>query len=250
MSASGASRPACRYPCGVLRLRLVLLLVLVALLAACGGSTPSSGASSSAGASPRATGAPVATEAPDESGDPAASEDPIATDEPEPTDESEPTDDPVESEDPATESPSPGAGGGAAACSGTSKNRDFFVQLEELVDWPVLCGVLPKGWFVAEGSYRLANGGRLIMRYKGPGGAALTLSEGAYCLADADACTPPGADLGQAALGPLGGTLHETTDGFAIVVGPGENPGWLMTTKGLSQETTVALGAALAQVGR
>lgn len=118
------------------------------------------------------------------------------------------------------------------------------------VDWPVLCAVLPKGWFVAQGSYRLANGGKLLMSYKGPSGARIALTEGAYCLSDAHTCTPSGTDLGPAMLGPLAGTLFETADGFAIVVAPGENPGWLMTTKGLDQATATSRGAALAEVGR
>lgn len=87
------------------------------------------------------------------------------------------------------------------------------------------------------------------MSDKGPDGASITLSEGAYCLTDGATCRPSGTELGDAALGPLDGTLYKTTDGYAIVVAAGENPGWAMTTRGLTQETTIALGAALAQVG-
>ncbi len=233
------------------RLRLALLFALVALLAACDGSTPSSGASSSAGASPQESGAPVTTDEPVGSADPATSADPAASEDPEATDESVPTDGPVESADPgASELPSAEAGSGAAACSGNLSNREFFEGIAKAVEWPVLCGVLPKGWFVSQGAYRLANGGKVIVSYKGPSGAAITLSEGAYCLTDAAGCTPSGSDLGEATLGPLGGTLYETTDGYAIIVAAGENPGWSMTTRGLTQETTVSLGAALAQVGR
>ena len=241
----------------MLRIRLVLLVTLVALVAACGGSAPSSGAGASEGASPQTSAAPVTTDEPVESEDPGASAGPEATDEPEPTEEPvatedpEPTDDPAATDDPdASGTPSAEAGGGAEACSGNASNRDFFEDIARAVEWPVLCGVLPKGWFVSQGSYRLANGGKLIVSYKGPGGASITLSEGAYCLTAAATCRPSGAELGEAALGPLGGTLYETTDGYAIVVSAGENPGWAMTTKGLTQETTVALGAALAQVGR
>lgn len=233
------------------RFRLALLIALVAVLAACGGRTPSSGASSSDGASQHVSEAPVTTDAPAASADPGTSEDPGATDEPVPTDEPVTTDVPVGSADPgASDSPSAEAGSGAAACSGNLSNREFFEGIARAVEWPVLCGVLPKGWFVSQGAYRLANGGKVIVGYKGPGGAAITLSEGAYCLTDAAGCTPSGSDLGEATLGPLGGTLYETTDGYAIVVAAGENPGWSMTTRGLTQETTVSLGAALAQVRR
>jgi hypothetical protein len=219
------------------------MAVLVGLLAACGGSAPSSGAAASAEASPPASGAPVATMDPAGSDDPGTSADPGATDEP------EPSDGPAESDDPdATGSPSAEAGAGAAACSGSASNRTFFEDAARAVDWTVLCGVLPKGWFVAQGSYRLANGGRLEISYKGPGGASLRPSEGAYCLTDASGCIPSGADLGEAALGPFDGTLYETADGYAIVVDAGENPGWSMTTTGVTLETTVKLGAELATV--
>jgi hypothetical protein len=235
----------------VFRLRLVLLIALVALLAACGGSAPSSAASRSPEASPQVTEAPLTTEEPVGSEDPATSEDPGATDEPAPTDEPVATDEPVQSEDPvASDLPSAEPGEGAAACSGNASNREWFQRIARAVDWPVLCGVLPKGWFVGAGTYRLASGGKLVISYKGPGGASIVLSEGAYCLSDATACTPAGSEVGEAALGPLGGTLYETTDGYAIVVSPGENPGWLMTTKGITREATVSLGADLAQVGR
>jgi hypothetical protein len=217
----------------------------VVLLAACGGSTPSSGASTAPGSPAAETDVPVTTDGPGSSEDPGTSEEPSATDEPVATDEPSPTDDPG-----ASESPPVDPGAGAEACSGNDSNREFFAGIAKAVDWPVLCGVLPKGWFVSKGSYRLANGGKLIISYHGPAAATITLSEGAYCLADAAGCTPAGTALGDSALGPLGGTLYETADGFAIVGAAGENPGWSMATKGLDRATTVTLGAALAQVGR
>jgi hypothetical protein len=110
--------------------------------------------------------------------------------------------------------------------------------------------VLPKGWFVSQGSYRLASGGKLLMGYKGPGGATISLSEGGFCTTP-DGCVPAGTDIGSAALGPLAGTLVGLDGGgFAIVSGRGANPSWLMTTAGLDQATTVSLGAALAEVHR
>ena len=249
--------PACRYPCDVLRLRHLLLIALVTVLAACGGTAPSSGASTAPERSEQATEAPVATdesvesEDPEATADPEATEEPVPTDEPVETEEPVPTDEPVESEDPgASELPSAEPGAGASACSGNASNREFFEGIAKAVDWPVLCGVLPKGWFVSQGSYRLASGGKLVISYKGPAGATITLSEGAYCLSDAAGCTPSGSEVGEASLGPLGGTLYETTDGYAIVVAAGENPGWSMTTKGLTEQQTVSFGAALAQVGR
>jgi hypothetical protein len=116
------------------------------------------------------------------------------------------------------------------------------------VDWPVLCGVLPRAWFVDDGKYRLANGGWMRIGYKGPGGATLWLHQGAACATNGG-CDPSGDELGAAALGPLGGTLFETGDGFAILVAPGENPSWYLATTGLDQATTVQLAARLAEVG-
>ena len=139
--------------------------------------------------------------------------------------------------------------GAAATCTGSDDNRTFFEGIAGKADWPVLCGVLPSGWFVSQGSYRLASGGKLLVSYKGPGGATIALSQGAFC-ASADGCVPDGSTVGAAALGPLDGTLYQTADGFAIIAAPGENPSWLMTTKGLDQASTVAFAASLAEVRR
>lgn len=234
----------------VLRLRLALVASLVAILAACGGSAPSSGVTASQGASGAATAAPGATDEPAASDAPGTSEDPTATDEPTATDGPAATDGPSPSGGPgASESPSVEPGAGAEACSGSTSNREFFVGIAKVVEWPVLCGVLPKGWFVAQGSYRLANGGKLLISYKGPGGASIALSEGAWCTS-ADGCVPAGTELGATALGPLTGTLYQAADGFAILAAAGENPSWLMTTHGLDQATATSLAAALARVGR
>jgi hypothetical protein len=222
-------------------LRISVLALAAALLyAACGGSAPSSGVTSSTGPNATATAVPAVSGAsPDE---PAATDEPSPTEEPAATDEPSPTDEPA-----ATDAPS-APPGGAEACSGSDKNREFFANIAGSVDWPVLCGVLPKGWFVADGRYRLANGGWLRIGYKGPGGATLWIHEGASCVTNGG-CDPSGTDLGGARLGPLEGTLYETADGYAILVAPGENPSWYLTTSGLDQATTEELAAKVAQVG-
>jgi hypothetical protein len=150
---------------------------------------------------------------------------------------------------PAESDPATGASGAAEACTGSDDNRAFFEGIARAADWTVLCGVLPGGWFVSQGSYRLANGGKLLIGYKGPGGATIALSQGAFC-SSADGCVPDGSEVGAAALGPLDATLYQTADGFAIVAAPGENPSWLMTTTGLDRESAVGYAAALAEVGR
>jgi hypothetical protein len=124
----------------------------------------------------------------------------------------------------------------------------FWPGIAKSVSWDVYCAVLPKGWVVSGGSYRLANGGKLLVSYKGPGGASLTLSEGSFC-ADGSGCVPSGSDAGDAAFGAMGGTLVATdAGGYAIVVARGDTPSWLLVTSGLDQATTVSLGAALARV--
>jgi hypothetical protein len=228
----------------------ILGLALTMLLAACGTAAPSSGATTGPDATPGTTSLDGSASPPG-TASPAGSETPAATDGGTPTGEPATTDEPTPTEVPSgpietvVPQPTPGT---ADACSGTADNRTFFEGFAQAVDWTVLCGVLPKGWFVSQGSYRLANGGKLLMSYKGPGGSTLSLSEGAWCTTD-DGCVPSGSTLGGAPMGPLAGTLYQTADGFAIHVAPGQNPSWLLTTTGLDQATTLGLAAKLAEVG-
>lgn len=224
--------------------RLLIALALALTLAACGTAVPSSGASTSSGA-PEPSAAP-ATDAPDATAGPVDTEEPTETEGPVDTEEPGMTEEPVETMDPSV---SPGVSGGpAAACSGSDANREFYDGVAAAVDWTVLCAVLPKGWYVSTGSYRLANGGKLVIGYKGPGGSTLHLSEGAYC-ADGSGCVPAGTEGGEALLGPMTGTLVRQTDGgFAIVVDRGLNPSWLLETQGQDEAATLAIGAALAVV--
>ena len=227
---------------------LVLLVALVA--AACGNASPSTGTATTPGASiapPAASSDIPATSSAEPSGSSASSgtpeTSPVDTAPPGPTESGAPSDS-------SSLAPSPSAGGGtAAACTGSAANQGFYANLAASVSWAVYCAVLPKGWVVSSGSYRLANGGKLVIGYKGPGGATLSLSEGSFCT-DGSGCVPSGGDTGTASFGSMPGTLV-TTDagGFAIVVARGQEPSWLMVTGGLDQATTVALSAALAKVG-
>ena len=224
---------------------LALALVLVLALAACGGSAPSRGsAPTPSAASPSAgpaTGEPVETGTPSETAAPAGTEE-VPTDEPVETEPAESVE-PGETVDPSA---SPDASGGAAtSCSGSSDNRAFFADAAAAVHWTVLCAVLPKGWFVSAGSYRLANGGKLLIGYKGPGGATLTLSEGAFCMVESG-CVPAGTDGEDVPLGPLPGTLVRLDGGgFAVVADRGRNPSWQLETQGLDEATAKAFAAAL-----
>ena len=220
--------------------------------AACGSTTPSSGVTTTStptAATP--TTAPESTAPSDRSAAPAESQavesqapTPTATEVPTPT----ATEAPVESTEPSVEPSSSVAATTADGCTGSDANRQFFSSVALAVDWTVLCGALPKGWFLSTGTYRLANGGRLLVSYKGPSGATLALSEGAYC-SFPGACVPAGTQVGDAAMGPLTGLLIEIDGGgYAIVVDPARNLGWLLEAHGLDEATTRDLAAALFEV--
>jgi hypothetical protein len=232
--------------------RPILVLALVLALAACGGSAPSSQASRNPGsaspsAEPGTTASPTA--GPGQTG--------VA-----PTD-APPTEAPLETEpagsvDPGESAPPEASGGPsaspsgsarpAAACAGNNDNRRFYENAASAVTWALLCPVLPKGWFVTTGNSWLAHGGKLEIGYRGPAGATLQLSEGWFC-ADATGCVPSGVDGDGVPLGPLSGTLVRLDDGgFAIVVDRGLKPSWVFVTHGLDEATTLAFGAAMAEV--
>ena len=229
------------------RSRLASILVVVLLVAACGGATvsPTPGDSSPAptgsAGSPTDASPPAATASPDgstpvESATPAVSSAPSATDQPtaSPTDTLQP--------------------GGATACSGSDNNRAFFANFARSIPWHVFCPVLPKPWFVDSGISHVANGGSLVISYKSPGGARLTLSEGTFCK-DASGCVPAVADSGSATFGSLSGLVYDLSglgsgnDGWAIVVDGGQAPMWKLETHGLDRASSGQLAAALAEVG-
>ena len=233
------------------RSRLGILLSVVIFVAACGTSGPTDSVNGQPTAAPATgTAAPASSPSvgdvtgpgPSDSAGPVTSQPPSS--EPPAT-----TPTPAESPSTSAEPSASGASSVADACTGSQANRDFFAAAAAAVDWSVLCGALPEGWFLSTGSYRLANGGKLDVSYSGPAGATLALSEGAFC-ADASGCVPSGTDAGDAQLGSMAGTLVQLDGGgFAIVVDRGATPSWLLVTSGLDQATTVAFGAALAQVG-
>ena len=203
---------------------------------ACGGSaataSPGDGSAEPTGAEP--TSSLVEPTTGDASSEPseATSESPEASDEP--TDTPEPT----ASED-ASETPSTGptaTPGTDVACAGNADNRDFYASVAQAMTWTVYCPVLPSGWFVDAGSYRLAGGGRMEIGYKGPGGKHIELSEGNFCSA-ADGCVPDGTEAGDAAFGDQTGTLIATSDGgWAIVVAKGAQPSWLLVGTGMDED--------------
>jgi hypothetical protein len=130
-------------------------------------------------------------------------------------------------------------------CTGTDDNRAFFGKAAANLDWPVYCPSLPARWSVTTGSYSAQGIGRLVISYKGPGGASLSLHQGAFC-DDGDGCVAAGTDSGDAPFGDQTGTLVVLDGGgFAIVVDRGQQPSWLVIGQGLDEPTFRALVADL-----
>ncbi len=166
------------------------------------------------------------------------------TPEPEPTADPSPTERPAASADPEpTERPAAGAGG----CTGTDENQAFYEAVAAAVDWSVYCPSLPRGWFVRSGQYRLSDGGRLEIAYRGPDGSGLMLQEGGFC--SAGDCVPPGEELGDAAFADRTGTLVRTADGFAVSVDRGERASWLLLVSGQPEDVVRTIAADLVRVG-
>ena len=147
----------------------------------------------------------------------------------------------------SSDTPSP-AVEAASDCTGTAENRTFYGSVAAAVSWTVYCPVLPSGWFVEQGSYRLAGGGRLVITYRGPAGAHFTLREGNWCT-DGTGCAPSGADGGTTAFGDHEGSLVTGSDGsVAIVVDAGAPVSWELAGDGLDEGTVRMFGAALIAV--
>ena len=116
--------------------------------------------------------------------------------------------------------------------------------------WPVYCASLPDGWFLESGSYRLADGGRLEVTYRGPGDANLAIAEGNLCAgSDVDACAPRDALIGPARLGDRDGELGRLANGLVLDLDRGASPSWRVTGLGLSEGAFRELAAALVTVG-
>jgi hypothetical protein len=148
-----------------------------------------------------------------------------------------PTASPTPAETP-TESPtfSPEANS-VEGCTGTDDNRAFFAEAAADLDWPVYCPALPVRWSVATGSYSGQGVGRLVISYNGPGGAGLSLHQGAFC-DDGDGCVAAGTDSGDAPFGDQTGTMVVLDGGgYAIVVDRGAHPSWLAVGQGLDEAT-------------
>jgi len=221
---------------------LALPLAVAMGLAACGGGPPS-GPTAAPGSPPPATAEPGTTGGPTASPsgeEPSPSVDPSAEPGETPTPGTTPA-------PPATAAPS-NPGEPAAACTGNDENRAFFAGVAEAVAWDVYCPVLPAGWFVDTGSFRLAGGGRMEIDFKGPGGARLEIRQGTYCAGD-DECIPAAPDAGAAAFGDRPARLLDLGEGRWLVVAGDGAVTWEVRSIALDRTTALAYAAAFARVG-
>lgn len=208
----------------------LIALAWAALVAACA-PAPSPTASPAGTAEPVASGAasgtPIASDGPTESADGSLL----------------PSGDPSAS--PTSDAPTATPGDPAAACSGSEANREFFRDAAAAMAWPVYCAVLPEGWFIEAGKYRLADGGRLDVTYRGPGDAHLSLVEGNICAGtEVEVCAPRDAVIGPATFGDRDGELGRLANGLVLDVDRGATPSWRATGLGLSEEEFQAICAA------
>ena len=230
-----------RRTAGTVQLSL-FLATLVFVVAGCGLGT----ATTPPAASLASSQAPVASQSPVQSTAPSAS----AVVEPSVTPSTGPT--PAESEAPSTGPtptdsalPSPSPSNSASVCSGAKDTPDFYASFAGSVSFPVYCAVLPAGWSLVSGTYRLANGGHITINFRRKlDNATFELDEGSFCT-DSSGCVPSGTAVGSGPYGDLTGDLVQTSTGFALVVAKGEKPSWLAVGNGLDQATFTALTGAL-----
>jgi hypothetical protein len=215
---------------------VVFLVALALLVAACGTTATRTAAAPSGSAAASPSGEPTPTD--ESSGAPTEEPTGQATEPPTGEPSAEPTETPVAS----------GSPGGASACSGNDGNRDFFVAVARAVTWDVYCAVLPAGWFVDAGEFRLAGGGKMTIAYKGPGGARLEVREGTYC-AGVDGCIPAGPDAGTTPFGDRLARLVDAGGGAWLVVAEGGDVNWEAKGTGLDAAVVSGLAAAFAKVG-
>ena len=148
----------------------------------------------------------------------------------------------------ASATSSPRAGGRdsvAGACSGSADTRDFFTAIAEAVSWSVYCAVLPAGWSVEAGQYRLANGGQMVISYRTNAGGHLQIQEGRWCTGGASACSPHDSVVGTAVFGDLDGQLERLDGDLVLYVSPGQAASWTATGHGLDEATFRSLCDAL-----
>lgn len=216
--------------------------VALALSACTGGAATPSAGPSTPGAQTTVSNGPFSetpstpTPAPTPSAQPSGKVGPVAT----PTPSEAPT---------ATASATPTSV--AWQCTGTADHQAFFAEAAGQVSFDVYCAVLPDGWYLEDAAYELDKGGKLTVDYKGPDGASLAVSEGAFCVTGAADCSPHTSIKGTAAFGDKPGMLDILTtppDVYVVYVDPGTTRAYQISGSNLTQAKFVALAAALIRV--
>jgi hypothetical protein len=231
-----------------LRLSVALPAALVAVLvaAACGSTTPTSDLTipptGGASATPASSSA-IATEAGSSEPSAPTSASPQATQEATPE---------------ASTETSPGASGSGAgnSCAGSADNQSWYVTAANGLPFDVYCPVLPATWYVdtagGGGSWRGGTDQWLQISYRGPGGAKLSLQEGAFCTGGLSLCSSHDSVIGSASFGGLSGSLDALgptpADGYAIYIDPGTRKGYTITGTGLSPDAFKAIVAGVVKV--
>ena len=175
---------------------------------------------------------PVLTPAPTTT--PKASPTPVATPAPTPT--------PEQSATPTSP---------ASFCTGTAEHQAFFVDAAKKLPFDVYCAQLPAGWYFEAASYSQPNGGKLTINYKGPSGASLAVSEGAFCTTSVAACSPHTSIRGTASFGDQPGMLDVMStppDVLVVYVNPGTKVAYQIASGNLTQAKFVSLAAMMMKV--
>jgi hypothetical protein len=219
------------------------VIAIVASASACGSSSPTVQG---------ATATVQPTDQPTDTATPIAEATPTPTVEPTPTQEATPTPEPTATPT-ATPTPTPEASPTSVAwqCTGTADHQAFFAETATKLSFDVYCGNLPNGWYLQDAAYVLASGGKLTIDYKGPGGATLVISEGAFCTTSAADCSPHDSIRGTASFGDKPGMLDVLTtppDVFVVYVDPGTSHAYQISGANLTQAKFVALAAAMVVV--
>jgi hypothetical protein len=224
--APGRYLPVGRWP-------LLFLLVLTAIAAgSCGSTAPSSDSTSPTSEVAASEPAPSLDATPDD----------VST---APTG---PSNEPSVSPSTGSSASASDAVGGASACSGSDANRDFFASMAAAVEWTVYCPVLPHGWFVEDGQYRLAEGGWMEISFDGPGTARIVLRQGMFC-SEGGGCVPSGTAAGEAAFADRTAQVTNSDDGsWSFVVDRGGRPSWLLLVEGTTEPEARSFAAALVPI--
>ena len=220
--------------------RCAVAVALSAGLAACSGGSPA----------PTTPPTQQATVAPTASPTSAPTDTPAVSPTPAPTPASEITAAPTPA---STPSPTPTsiATSVASACTGNADHQAFFAEASSKLPFDVYCASLPSGWYLQDGAYVQAAGGKLTIDYKGPGGATLSVAEGAFCTTSVAACSTHASIRGTASFGDKPGMLDVLTtppDVFIVYVNPGTKTAYQVSGTNLTQARFVALAADMTLV--